>query len=293
MHSSHGMTEPLIGQVSDTARWVAAYRARESERSDALFKDVLAAGFAGAQGKRIARRAWLVNGNGWPIVTRTKLIDDQVSAALSEGADCVLNLAAGFDTRPYRLSLPAACTWIEVDLPHVMDEKERVLATSVAQCQLRRERIDLADVAQRAALLDQVAREFKRVLVISEGLLPYLDDATVSQVSRDLLAHPELQSWVFDISSPAVIASMNRALGKALRNAPMRFAPESGVGFFEALGWRARDIHSIVPEAVRLKRAPWIIGVAGTASLLPKPDPRQLGRSHWAAVVRLDRGTGP
>jgi O-methyltransferase involved in polyketide biosynthesis len=33
------MSEPLVRNVSDTARWVAAYRARESARSDALFKD--------------------------------------------------------------------------------------------------------------------------------------------------------------------------------------------------------------------------------------------------------------
>ena len=33
------MPEPLISNVSDTARWMAAYRAAESARRDALFND--------------------------------------------------------------------------------------------------------------------------------------------------------------------------------------------------------------------------------------------------------------
>lgn len=35
-------TEPLIRNVSDTARWVAVFRAMESERPDAVFRDPLA-----------------------------------------------------------------------------------------------------------------------------------------------------------------------------------------------------------------------------------------------------------
>src|SRR5713226_7063171 len=48
--------EPLIRNISDTARWVAVYRARESERPDALFKDTFARKLAGQRGEEIARR---------------------------------------------------------------------------------------------------------------------------------------------------------------------------------------------------------------------------------------------
>jgi hypothetical protein len=44
------MPEPLISNVSDTARWMAAYRAAESARHDALFTDPFAERFAGARG---------------------------------------------------------------------------------------------------------------------------------------------------------------------------------------------------------------------------------------------------
>src|SRR5262249_23317383 len=47
--------EPLIRNVSDTARWAAHYRALETERRDALFRDPLAARLAGERGRAIAK----------------------------------------------------------------------------------------------------------------------------------------------------------------------------------------------------------------------------------------------
>src|SRR5258708_39823095 len=85
-----------IRDVSDTALWVAVYRAEESERKDALFHDPYARRLAGERGRRIvesipSRRAW-----GWPMVVRTRVFDDIVLRAVrDEGFDTVLNLAAG------------------------------------------------------------------------------------------------------------------------------------------------------------------------------------------------------
>jgi methyltransferase (TIGR00027 family) len=286
-HSTAAMNAPLIANVSDTARWVAAYRAQESARPDALFKDPLAARLAGEQGRRIAERASRANGNdGWPLVTRTKLIDDLIVASLHDGCDCVLNLAAGFDTRPYRMDLPASLTWIEADLPNILEEKERLLEDATPRCRLRREHVDLSDVERRAALLDEVAREHQRVLVITEGLLVYLDEATVTELARDLLSRKAFRWWITDLSSPGVLAMMQKTMGQELTNAPMKFAPENGVAFFEALGFRTRDMPLLVREAVRLKRAPWFFRAF---MLFPDPDPRHLGMKRWGAVVRFER----
>jgi methyltransferase (TIGR00027 family) len=283
------MNDRLIANVSDTARWVAAYRAQESLRPDALFTDPFAARLAGEQGPRIAARARGANGsNGWPLVTRTKLIDDLILASLDAGCDCVLNLAAGLDTRPYRLRLPASLSWIEADLSDIFDEKERLLAGETPRCQLRRERIDLSDSARRSALFDEVARDHQRVLVMTEGLLVYLDEVLVTALGRDLLARQTFQWWITDLSSPGVLAMMRKTMGRELANAPMKFAPENGVAFFEALGWKTRDMPLLVREAVRLKRAPWFFR---PLMAFPDPDPRHLGRKRWGAVVRFDRGT--
>ena len=48
---------------------------------------------------------------------------------MGEGeVDAVLNLAAGLDTRPYRLELAATLRWIEADLPGINESKAQALA---------------------------------------------------------------------------------------------------------------------------------------------------------------------
>src|SRR4051794_2293342 len=56
-HGDHGqprtMTEPLIRNISDTALWVAMYRAWETERPDPVFRDPYARRLAGTRGEEI------------------------------------------------------------------------------------------------------------------------------------------------------------------------------------------------------------------------------------------------
>src|SRR5438045_9748647 len=104
------MTTPPnpLASVSDTARWVAMYRAMESERPDALFHDPYARRLAGPAGEQILAsmpqgRRW-----AWPMIVRTAVMDEIVMRLVKEaGVDTALNLAAGLDARPYRLDLPS------------------------------------------------------------------------------------------------------------------------------------------------------------------------------------------
>src|ERR1700720_3770251 len=100
--------EPLIRNISDTARWAAVYRARESERENALFRDPFARRLAGERGEQIAKARPLHEKHSWSWVTRTYLFDRIISEQIGQGADMVVNLAAGLDTRPYRMQLPAS-----------------------------------------------------------------------------------------------------------------------------------------------------------------------------------------
>ncbi len=120
--------EPLIRNISDTARWVAVYRARESERPDALFRDPFAARLAGKRGEEIAAEVLRRSRNDWSLVIRTYLFDRFVDDHVRRGGDMVINLAAGLDARPYRMDLPPSLRWVEVDLPGIVDYKEEVLA---------------------------------------------------------------------------------------------------------------------------------------------------------------------
>jgi methyltransferase (TIGR00027 family) len=279
------MPEPLISNVSDTARWVAVYRAWESARPDALFRDPLAERLAGERGRAIAATAPRQARSGWPMITRTKLFDDLIAASLAEGCDRVLNLAAGFDTRPYRLDLPPQLQWIEADLPAMIEEKERLLAGEKPRCRLSRERVDLSNAAAREAFLSKATAGAKQVLVISEGLLAYFDDEQVRALGRHL-ARPPIRWWLLDVAAPAILKMMVKGMGDRLRNAPMKFAPPEGVAFFEALGWKARDIRSIFRSAVQFRRVPALLRLF---SLFPEPDPRKPGNARWSAVVRLER----
>jgi methyltransferase (TIGR00027 family) len=280
------MPEPLISNVSDTARWVAVYRAWESARPDALFKDPLADRLAGERGRAIAARAPRSARSGWPMIARTKLIDDLIAACIGESCDRVLNLAAGLDTRPYRLELPSTLEWIEADLPAMIDEKERLLAAERPRCKLTRERVDLADVTARRAFLSRSTAGASKILVITEGLLTYLDDDQVRALGRDLTC-PSTRWWILDVASPAIAKMMTRRMGSHLDNAPMKFAPTNGVAFFEALGgWKAREIHSIFRSALRFKRLPTFLRLF---SFFPDPDPRKPGKGMWSAVVRFER----
>src|SRR4029077_19602979 len=140
------------------------YRAMETARADALFADPLAERVAGERGRSIVAGSPARLRTGWSIVARTKLIDDLVASCVAAGCDRVVNLAAGMDTRPYRLALPVALTLVEADLPAIVDEKESVLAGEKPVCTLVRERVDLADPASRAALLSRVAGPPARTL---------------------------------------------------------------------------------------------------------------------------------
>jgi len=90
-----------LNSVSDTAKWVAIYRAMETERPDALFKDPYARRLAGAQGQAIVDLLPKGRRMAWPMIVRTAVMDEIIMRAITrDKVDTVMNLAAGLDTRP-------------------------------------------------------------------------------------------------------------------------------------------------------------------------------------------------
>ena len=262
---------------------MAAYRALESARKDAIFRDHLAERLAGDRGRAIAQLASVHN--QWALITRTRVIDDLVAKAVSEGTDCVLNLAAGFDTRPYRLTLPQDLLWVEADLPALIEEKEDVLREETPRCKLVRVPVDLADTAERAALLQDINGRANRTIVITEGLVIYLETEMVVELARSLAAQPNLKQWIVDFSSPDIVEMLSRSMGSALVHAPFKFVATEGVGLFEAQGWQAEHVLSLAKEARKLRRLPrWMHLLA----LLPQPDPRKT-KGRWSVIAQFKR----
>lgn len=277
--------EPLIRNVSDTALWVAVFRARESERPDALFRDPFARKLAGERGERIAKELQSAQPE-WPYPARTVRFDEIVRSAVERGADMVINLAAGLDTRPYRLEVPQSLKWIEVDLPEITDYKENILRGEQPRCLLEKVRLDLANVAARRELFQELGRRAKKVLVLSEGLLGYLSREEVLALGRDLAAQPTFQDWGIDMVSPGLLEMLQKGL-KQLDDAgsPLKFGPPEGPEFFIPAGWRPAEVYSILKTAAKLKRLPLFMRLI---ALLPESNGRQ-GKRPWGAVVRLTR----
>jgi len=281
--------EPLIRNISDTARWVAYYRAQESARPDAIFRDPFAERLAGDRGRQIAQSMKFQSDNSWSMITRTYLIDRFLAAQLPQGVDMVVNLAAGLDSRPYRLQLPASLQWIEVDLPGILDHKEEILRDEKPVCRLERVRLDLAEAESRRALFQQIAARAKKVLILTEGFLIYLSPEEVASLARDLAAHPNFQSWIIDIASPGLLRMLNRSMGAKLSAAgvPFKFAPRAGPDFFAPLGWKLAGLQSIFKNAARLKRLPLFLRFF---ALFPQPDQPPASRP-WAGVCLLSRSS--
>lgn len=246
-----------VSHVSDTARWVAAYRAMESDRPDAIFHDPFARTLASEHGERILEG--MVKGRqfAWPMVVRTAVMDEIIERAVNaEGFDAVLNLAAGLDTRAYRLNLPPELTWVDADLPDILTYKERCLASERPRCHLEYATVDLTDAVARRALFTRVGNQATRVLAVTEGLLVYLTSEQVAALAEDLYAHASFRAWLIDIAAPRLLERLQRTWGKQLEagNAPLIFAPAAGTAFFEPHGWVEVEFRSMLEEAIRLKR---------------------------------------
>ena len=248
-----------IKDVSDTATWVAHYRALENERTDALFRDPYAKALVGDRGAAIAnvmkRTAPFTQ---WTVVIRTATIDRMIQSVIAtDHIDMVVNLGAGLDTRPYRLAIPASVKWIEVDYPHIIEHKAKTLANEKPLVQLERVALDLADREKRQALFARLNDLSQNILVITEGVILYLDEKSVGELADDLHATPSFRFWIAEYLAAhtyAVISTANRKT--ELKNSPFKFMPKDWFGFFSNHGWKKRDVHFLPDEAKRFNRPP-------------------------------------
>lgn len=246
----------VLENISDTARWVAVYRALETEREDALFRDPFARTLAGTRGEQIVDLVAHGRRIAWALIVRTAVFDELIRGRVAAGAEVVVNLAAGLDARPWRMDLPASLTWIDVDLPGILTRKADELRDARPACRYEAIHADLTRSAERRAVLDRVAAAGRRALVVTEGLLIYLTEQQVGELATDLAACPAMRWWILDLVSPGLLKHLSRSMGKKLEkgNAPLRFAPDEGTDFFARFGWRELVFRSTWAESQRLDR---------------------------------------
>jgi methyltransferase (TIGR00027 family) len=137
---------------------------------------------------------------------QTRFIDEFFKSAAQRGIRQAVIVAAGLDSRAYRLNWPSGTTVFEVDQPKVLKFKERVLAERAAEPAAHRHAVaaDLRDdwsIPLRAAGFDPQRPTAWSV----EGILPYL-----TSDAQDILF-----ARISDLSAPGSRLAIG-ALGSCL-----------------------------------------------------------------------------
>ena len=276
---------PLIHDVSDTARWAAVYRARESERPDALFHDPLARRLAGEQASRSQWRRSLRSTPG-------------------PGPRAPTSSTSSSPRKSRR-----APTWSSTWRPVLMTAVSHAAATDLAVgrgrsagtdglqgghpgrrtagVRLERIRLDLAQTDGRRGLFQQLGSRASRSSHSQRGTADLPPTAQVAGLAENWPSVPSMRRSIVDLCSPGLYVFCNVKSGvPSARAAPAQFAPEHGPAFFRAHGFgkhtKARSMKTAASQTVA--------AVATTAG----PSPGRAGRrpqrpSRGSACSRRDR----
>ena len=79
--------------------------------------------------------------------------------------------------------------------------------------------LDLSNVAARRELFARIASENKRVLVMTEGLLVYLEREQVLSLGQDLAYAKKFQRWICDLQSPGLLKMLQKKPEDRYQNA--------------------------------------------------------------------------
>lgn len=249
-----------------TARWTAAVRARESLRENPLFCDPWAAALAGPEGM-----AWVEQRSEesvLPIALRTRFFDDFLQrTVISNNIQQIVLVAAGLDTRAFRLSWPPDTRLFELDQEHVFAHKESVLSLVGAcpACDRHLVAMDLAlpweerlvgagfDVGQPSAWL-------------LEGFLFYLPTAQLADILDRSLRFPVTRSFIgFDAINALTLTSpftRNWVKMQAEEGAPWLGSLDNPQTFLAERGWQAA---LVAPGSAEASYGRWSLPVIPAA----------------------------
>jgi methyltransferase (TIGR00027 family) len=237
------LTTAQPNPIAQTARWTAAYRATETERPDALFRDPWARQLAGDE--VLAWREKQDPNAGVYIVMRTRFFDDFLLQVTQEqNVRQVVILAAGYDTRAYRLAWPQGTRMFEIDQPAVIEEKNTILTCAGAAPQCWRKAIGANLEEPWADILIEAGFDQARPTVwLLEGFLVYLPEAAANHMIDTLTSLSAAGSWLgLDIANQAMLKSRwtSEAMQQlAQSGTPWQFALDEPEAWLLKQGWEA------------------------------------------------------
>ncbi|MFJ2937533.1 class I SAM-dependent methyltransferase [Streptomyces sp. NPDC087219] len=248
--------------VSRTAQWTAAARALETEREDRLFADPYARTVADQIGFELLER--YAGGGTVPFLAiRTTYLDRAIVRAVEErGIRQVVLLAAGMDTRFFRLPWPDGVTVYELDRPALLEAKAEMLAKEPKPA--GRDRITVpVDLTQdwTGPLKEAGWKSEEPVLWVVEGLLFFLPEQAVRTLMSTLSAHAAPGSVLLgDVISQAALENpLARGFMKALEEDgnPWLFGTEEPETLLADCGWTVREVRQPGEDGADFGRWPY------------------------------------
>jgi methyltransferase (TIGR00027 family) len=229
--------------IATTALLVAALRAEESKRPDRLFEDPFADRLAGDAGRAALRSYRAAVGASIPIIeVRTRWFDEALLRAEAAGSRQFVSLAAGMDSRAYRLPWNEEVRLFELDQPGMLELKARALADAAPRCDRRAVAVDLAGDWANALETHGFSRALPTTWLI-EGILQYLEASVVQSLFAkiDALSAPA-STLLYDVvgtsllEAPPLAATLHymRELG-----APWVFGTDDPESLVAPHGWKA------------------------------------------------------
>ncbi|MCV7381389.1 SAM-dependent methyltransferase [Mycobacterium alsense] len=174
----------IVSSVGYTALLVAGWRALHAASPRPLVRDEYAKLFIDASGDpylagALANPGTSEDETAFPRLygVQTRFFDDFFTSAGGAGIRQAVIIAAGLDSRAYRLDWPDGTTVFEVDLPKVLEFKSRVLGERGATPKARRVEVaaDLRTEWSRTLEAGGFDTETPSAFSV-EGVLPYLTD---------------------------------------------------------------------------------------------------------------------
>lgn len=241
--------------LAATAHWTASARGKESERDDRLFTDPWATTLAGEVGAE-----WLSRQVGGslgiaPMIIRTRYFDDFLQKAVHQnGIRQVVILAAGLDTRAFRLEWPDDTHLFELDQASVLEYKDRVLHAAGARLACQRSIIagDLTAPWSEALRTCRFDSQQPSVWLL-EGLLFYLPNESTAQIIDQVtnLAAPGSRLGFDAVNSLTLTSPLTKSWieMQAQQGAPWIGSIDDPEAFLSLRGWQAYLTQPGAPDA--------------------------------------------
>ncbi|MCP3754420.1 SAM-dependent methyltransferase [Streptomyces sp. TBY4] len=250
--------------VSYTAQWMAAARALESDRDDALYTDPLARDLAAPKGFELIER--YAGGGLLPFISiRTAFLDESIRSVLAEGGITqVVLIAAGMDTRAFRLDWADGTTVYEVDHGPLIEEKRRRLDALGAVPRTDRREVSADLTGAWLPELEKAGFDPSRpTLWIAEALTFFLTDDQAGGLLRLLASASAPGSRLsFDILGRALLRSpFSKPFLDTLAadGTPWIFGTDEPEEFVAAHGWKVTDLKEPGEEGAGEGRWPYAV----------------------------------